>query len=240
MLHPFYIIRHAQSLANLAELQALASGLDFKLTKHMWDLTLVDPTLSPKGRTQIIQSRPKAHLLNVRKVLVSPLKRTLETCRGLFEDHPLQPEVHVCPWMSEQLGTISELSSLANGVNKDFETWNWQLFEGLPRDYWQFGVITTEKFQILRNSYKDFESFAKLVATKIEELYPDCLENPEETTYRCKQLRALLLDELKQGPVALVGHQSYFKQFTHRETGKSIILDNCEISQQQLSTSESP
>jgi hypothetical protein len=78
------------------------------------------------------------------------------------------------------------------------------------------------------------------VATKIEELYPNCLENPEETTYRCKQLRALLLDELKQGPIALVGHQSYFKQFTHCETGKPIILDNCEISQQQLSTSESP
>lgn len=238
MLHPFYIIRHAQSLANLAELQALASGLDFKVTKHMWDLSLVDPTLSPKGRTQILHSRPKAHLLNVRKVFVSPLKRTLETCRGLFEGHPLRPEVHVCPWMSEQLGTISELSSLPKGVNKDFEAWNWQLLEGLPKDYWQFGVITTQKFQILRNSYRDFESFAKLVATKMEELYPDCLENPEETTYRCKKLRALLLEELKRGPVALVGHQSYFKQFTHQEVGKSVILDNCEISEQQLSPSQ--
>jgi len=239
MLHPFFIVRHAQSLANLAELQALASGLDFKLTGHMWDLTLVDPTLSPTGRAQVVQNRAKAHQLQVRKVFVSPLKRTLETCRGLFGDHPMKPEIHICPWMTEQLGTISELSRLTNWPDKDFKEWNWGLLDQLPKALWQFDVITTEKFQTLRSNFQDFDSFAKLVAKKIEDLYPNCLEDPEETNYRCDRLRHLLLDELKHGPVALVGHQSHFKQFTLRATGKSTVLENCQISMQQLSSKKS-
>ena len=200
----------------------------------MWDLSLVDPILSPLGRRQIVENQAKIHRLEVRKVLVSPLRRTLETCEGLFKDHPMKPEIHICPWLTEQVGTISELSRLTKHPDSDFDHWNWRMLHEIPDDFWQFGVVTTEKFQELRAKYTDLSSFSTVVAQRMKELYPDCLENPEETAYRCIKLKALLEEEVKKGPVALVGHQSYFKQFTWMQTGKAVVLENCQVSEQRL------
>lgn len=233
-MNPFYIIRHAQSRANLAELEAIKAGRDYRESRHMWDLSLADPRLTDYGQSQVKAAREKAHQISVRKVFVSPLKRTLQTCHGLFQNHPLRPQIVVCPWLTEQLGTISEASLLTHKPDPEFDSWDWSLFNSVANDYWQFSVITTHKLQALRTEFKDVHIFLKILAKQMEALYPDWLENPHEMGFRFDQMRNLLVQELARGPIALVGHQSYFKQLTLREHGKPEVLENCEIRAQTL------
>ena len=91
---PVIYIRHAQSLFNLWEayLHQQSSAKDrtediFSDVKSKFDLKLLDPHLSTKGRMQA-GTCDLYHSIPITTVFVSPLRRALETCDAIFSSHP--------------------------------------------------------------------------------------------------------------------------------------------------------
>lgn len=77
-----YMIRHAQSLFNAADDGELK---EYKFPDPLKDPALIDPPLSPKGVSQCLTCN--YHLPRLKYVLVSPMRRTLETAYLLFRNH---------------------------------------------------------------------------------------------------------------------------------------------------------
>ena len=75
--------------------------------KDKMDVRLADPDLHKKGIAQAEKAQEKINKMNVRYVFVSPLKRTLDTCRGLFGTYPKKKDliIKVNPLVRELLGS---------------------------------------------------------------------------------------------------------------------------------------
>jgi len=77
-----------------------------------YDPSLMDCGISEKGFTQCNNSKLIVQNLNIKIVIVSPLKRALQTCYETFKDHINKPKIIVLPVFREML-----LSSCDIGVN---------------------------------------------------------------------------------------------------------------------------
>ncbi len=98
-----WLVRHAHSYFNMwddwtegrlkssdltpAELAFASSIVD------KFDSKLVDPVLSHFGVSQAVAAQSTINTLPIKYVIVSPLQRTLETARLLFEKHPDLPRI---------------------------------------------------------------------------------------------------------------------------------------------------
>lgn len=110
-----YVIRHAQSLYNSAK-------NDKKLSKiRDSDIRFIDACLSEKGEIQCKEN--KMHLPNLKQILVSPLRRTLQTAYLLFKDHPdfKDIEVIIYPNIRESFGCACDVPFPVEQVLNDFK-----------------------------------------------------------------------------------------------------------------------
>ena len=75
--------------------------------KDKLDIHLADPSLHKKGLAQAIKAQASVNKMNVKYVFVSPLSRTLETCKNLFATYPDKENVHfvVHPVVRELMGS---------------------------------------------------------------------------------------------------------------------------------------
>jgi len=86
----YYLIRHGRSLFN--------HQWEPAVEKHGWgsqqmqdvmnDGSLVDADLHPIGYLQCEVNAPKVAPINFTRVFVSPMNRAMQTCIGMFKNHP--------------------------------------------------------------------------------------------------------------------------------------------------------
>jgi broad specificity phosphatase PhoE len=86
-----------------------------------FDGKLVDPVLSHFGVAQCLAAQPLINQLSIRYVLVSPLHRTLETARLLFEKHPKRTTIEfiVLPIIREVLANPDDIPAFTIARQKE-------------------------------------------------------------------------------------------------------------------------
>ena len=151
----FYLIRHGRSLFNHQWEPAVANhgwGSQ-EMQDVMNDGSLVDADLHPIGYLQCDVNAPKVHPINFTRVFVSPMNRALQTCIGMFKNHPNKANIKfvVLPFMREVYSTTNDIaidcfemmekfkegSDMACGLNIDFSN---MFMYGVP-DLWQTYTI---------------------------------------------------------------------------------------------------
>lgn len=78
--------------------------------------------------------------IDVGLVLVSPMRRTLETCAIVFEGHESKPKIVVEPAVREIFSSSCDIGSRLRESMKDFEGWFNFAKVGDP-DYWYINSI---------------------------------------------------------------------------------------------------
>ncbi len=75
--------------------------------KDKLDVRLADPALHKKGIAQAVKAQEKINKMNIKYVFVSPLRRTLETCKTVFATYPNRSNVtfKVNPLVRELMGS---------------------------------------------------------------------------------------------------------------------------------------
>ena len=201
-----FIIRHAQGQHNVSP------HFEF------------DPPLTAAGLKQVKRQTKISFMLDVGLVLVSPLRRTLQTATGLFPEHPnmvaledLREQVHESCNLRQDTET---LRSWFPQVNMD---------------------------QIEPGSDKYLNRFSEPSSLSSDPTMIDCLdeETDSEIAERCHQV-LLLLASRPESRIAMVSHGMFLHAFLNvmrpsyggkmddrHEHGDlyADFLDNCEIRQ---------
>lgn len=97
-----YLIRHAQSLYNVGEAAVEElHGPNYKQTEDYialkYDESLCDCSITEHGVQHSLEAKKQLEAVPVDVVIVSPLRRALETCHHMFKDHPSKPKIIVDP-----------------------------------------------------------------------------------------------------------------------------------------------
>ena len=117
-----WLVRHGLSVFNywsrtyghraaeFGNVNAVEADPDYKYLmtiKDKADTRLADPDLHKKGMAQAQKAQEKINQMNVRYVFVSPLKRTLDTCKGIFGSYPKKGQliIKVNPLVRELMGS---------------------------------------------------------------------------------------------------------------------------------------
>lgn len=229
-MHPLYIIRTGQSFLDFMRGEFIKARYEKFMPKLNWHTRMLDAGLSLPETSLLMQRRSCMDSLPVRKIFVSPMARARETCLLLFGNHPQRPIITVCPHLTDQVQTISDVSLMMKPTLPLYRSWDWSMLGGVPYPYWQLDVVTAQKFQSLwswrSSSHKKFiERTSKLIA----QLHPKPLETIEEMVFRLDHMKILVEKDLKKGPVVLVGHKVYFEQFLKKWTEPVMILENYEV-----------
>jgi broad specificity phosphatase PhoE len=218
-----FLVRHAQTLYNLAQEQSEKAGIDHSSAEFRWDPVLADAELSCLGISQCQQARGLAHGLDIGKVFVSPLKRALQTCDLLFTDHPMHPEIIVHPVLHEVLHNGHDLSSYAGHPYPEYSHFNWSLVDSevIFKQYLEQDYISL--IQGL-----DHAQARTLLLSKMKEIAPNYLETETHLFNRAQYSKNIWKQEVSN--IAIVTHSSFLKQFTkNNQTDPGRWLENCEI-----------
>lgn len=225
MVGRLYLIRHAQSTYNEASSKLHQQGFSDAQAGICWMTQFLDCPLSQHGNQQALNAVRQAHSIQVDKIFVSPLRRALETCRILFDDHPNRPKIIVHPGLTEKLHDAPDVSLYTGEVYSEFSMFDWAL---VPSYYYIPDVIQnshTKKLIGLTHT----ESIENLLQM-MQEIHPLKLETDKTAFYRTQQMRTHF--ERMSESVALVAHSNFFKFFTMdklSDDGSYRWLDNCEI-----------
>ena len=96
----FYFIRHAETEFNVVRANMkIKYPIDYHIEPEWlverFNLEHIDSELTEKGRKQAEECREKTAGEEVDLVLVSPLRRTMQTCDIIFRDHKSKPRILV-------------------------------------------------------------------------------------------------------------------------------------------------
>ncbi len=140
-----YLIRHAQSEFNAA----------FK--NDFIDPMIFDAPLSKLGKEQAIEGRQKISELNVEKLIVSPLTRTLETAEYMFER---SLPIAINPLVREQLSYSGDVGTRPEHLAKNWEHLD---FDHLDDPWWYDGEKNHHGFSVepLASLEKRAETFVE-------------------------------------------------------------------------------
>lgn len=239
------LIRHAQSAMNKMFSEACEKHKllpsDYNLIFYLYyelNKDLLDPSLSPHGFSQTLNAREseKEKLSNIKMVLTTATRRTLQTARGIFNTQERKDlKLVVLPFFerAESVGDVFSHTEKLIGefpefdfslVKREIDKFGWLWFaEHFTNHYKRNGLI-----KYVEEHWKDFpeeeEHIAKGFAmTKYMRTFaPDIFETWGELSVRISNhknsLKRFLLKEENLGygddEVAFVGHHSFFKIFT--------------------------
>ena len=245
--HSIYLIRHAQSEYNvymeLAEENKI-NLLDYKFTEE-----LIDCNITPKGEQQAEEAHAKIKDCNVTLVLVSPLRRALNTAHHIFKNHPNRPKFIAWPILREVLDSACDVPDDIEVLKKEFPEVDFSEFDKFEnKDMWLLETIENETIK------KDIkEGFAKVDITgkdrgkefrryfvsRMKEAWPNTFEFGYDIVTRCVRAREMLKEkaaQMKEGEkIAVVTHSALLKRFVAKnfdETGYPVedyMFKNCEI-----------
>lgn len=141
-----WLVRHAQSLFNLWDLYhqnpRLAESLSpseasfVRSIKSKHDAELMDPPLSQEGIRQAVAAQSAINKIPAKYVIVSPLHRTLETARLLFDTHPNKSDIEfiVLPIIREVLNNPDDIPVWNLKYYKEaYPSYDFSLLEREPR-----------------------------------------------------------------------------------------------------------
>ena len=113
-----YVIRHAQSQHNLAEIKCHEANEDFLPTK--FSMELIDCGITEFGYEQAKTAAEELKSINIKLVIVSPLRRALATAMELFKNHPNNPTFKVIPIVREYIDSACDIPDDLEKIKKEF------------------------------------------------------------------------------------------------------------------------
>ncbi|CAD8060626.1 unnamed protein product [Paramecium sonneborni] len=229
-------IRHAESEYNLAQRIAKNSDIEVKLEEEdqnvKYSSKLCDAPLTKFGREQCDPT--KFEDLRIETVVVSPLKRAVETAVLLFQDHSNKPKFVIEPYLREMF-----LSACDFGVRLQ-ETMNEYSFIDYKRllsnqiiqqhpNMWSLEFIYNQnRANLLKQYIHETEYGSQACIEKVLEYmkqHPIEVETFEENTKRVNECKKYLQFE---EPFVCVSHsrtiQTLTGQFIHNCTGIEVNL----------------
>jgi len=134
---PIYLIRHGQSVFNAVYEASIGDPLIF------------DAPLSRVGRQQAIEARGRVAQLGIKRVIASPLTRTIETALHIFENGPA---IEIDSRARELLSNSCDVGRPPNELAKDFPQLS---FAHISERWWHQG--TENEFGVAHEPLSVFE-----------------------------------------------------------------------------------
>lgn len=133
-----YIVRHGMSDYNFDALVTVSKYGDQsdELRNLQKRRDIVDTPLHPIGAMQCEANKDSVHCLNAKYVLVSPMRRAMQTCIGMFKHHPKVKEMRfiVVPLVREILHTVCDVPSCVYELQRNFAKGE-DICEGIEFDF---------------------------------------------------------------------------------------------------------
>ncbi|CAD8140871.1 unnamed protein product [Paramecium octaurelia] len=222
-------IRHAESEYNLAQRIAKNSVTEVKLEEEDQDVKYsskyCDAPLTKFGREQCDPT--KFEDLRIETVVVSPLKRAVETAVLLFQNHPNKPKFVVEPYIREMFLSGCDFGIRLQETINEYPFINYDRLLANPiikqhPNMWSLEFIYNQNSaNILKQYIKDTEYGSQACVEKVLEYmkqHPIQVETFEENTKRVEECKKhLQFDE----PFVCVSHS----RTIHTLTGK--FIHNC-------------
>lgn len=241
------LLRHANSQYNF-EYDKLTerdfTDEDYKSLRIRKDLR--DAPLSELGIQQCMNAQAMANKLKPKYVIVSPLRRALETAYYTFNTHPNFDSIQfiLLPVLKEGLDTACDIPyNILDTIEefkmkfKNFDTS--ELKKYIDASHFFFTDINQDfSKDILSAKIQDSSdpmgsNAFELTLESINQNYPERLESTKNILLRIETAKKFVEDFLKQNPleddskIILVGHSCYFKYWTGKwEKEISAYSDN--------------
>ena len=228
------LLRHAESKYN----EELASLLKVEHTEE--DEVRVktkrenrDSSLTQLGIKQCEIAAEIAKKLNVQIVLVSPMKRTLQTAYHVFKNHPNYSSIEfiVVPKLKEWLGSVADIPKDTIKVIKHFQekfpNFNWSLIQDYDDMLHYYLEDIKDEFakKILREKTSDPEdpwgsNSYDLMVDYIQQCYPRKVESGRSVLKRIskvkKYIHDLLLSRFNSSTSKMLSEDSKIVVVTHK------------------------
>ena len=237
----FLLIRHAQSEFNFSWISSQNPSL-------FSNKNLIDCKITQIGESQISECKEKTNLYPISLVLVSPLRRTLQTAKLLFENHPNKPSFLVVPYLRERIDASCDLSDFIDKPFEEFEEFDWSLMIKLAGEikgkYWlteELGDVP----EIEEIRKKEVEEQKTEILRKMDEYIKSKKKEHENKAEKYESVRAYqktigklmdFLDDLKktrkfnkEDVIAIVAHSGALRELRTRGGVDNAYLKNCEM-----------
>ena len=96
---------------------------------YKFSYDLIDAPLSEEGYSQCTKAKEALKNENVKLVLVSPLKRALQTAREIFKDHSSNPKIVVYPQIREMLESSCDVPGSLKDLRTEFKEMDFELMD---------------------------------------------------------------------------------------------------------------
>ena len=236
----FLLVRHAESEFNLER------TLSEDRNAPIYNRNLIDCKITKKGESQIAAAKEKSDLYPISLVLVSPLRRALQTAKLLFEDHPKKPNFIVIPYLRERVTASCDLSDFLDNPLPGFEKFDWSHMLALSEEnkgtYWlseelsdvpgmdeikKLGDPETQKFEIIRRMEENLKYGNKKEKFETVKIYK---KNVAKFTKFLAQLKEkTFFTKNKDEVIAIVSHGGTLKELCLIGGVENYNFENCEM-----------
>ena len=210
-----FLIRHGESTSNEIRGDNKSKGIkdDSRFNKE-----LLDCGLTEAGIQQAIKIGEKLKDANITLVLVSPLRRALQTAYYAFKDHPSKPKLKVTLNGREIMSSTCSIPDNVEILQKEFPSFDFSELEVLKdKKFWVLDTFEGEDREQIESLIKDlpegpekYGKFTDILVESCEKLYPKYLESPSHMVARAMKVKKQLQEHSKllrdSEKVAYVGH----------------------------------
>lgn len=231
---PVILLRHANSQYNFEYSQLAEKEFtdeDYKSLRIKKDLR--DAPLSELGIQQCMNAQAMANMLKPKYVIVSPLRRALETAYYTFNTHPNFDDIQfiLLPTLKEGLDTACDIplniKDTIDEFKKKFKNFDTSELEKYRDASHFFFTDINQDFSkdILSEKVEDpsdpmGSNAFELTLESINQNFPKRLESTKNILSRIEKAKKFIEDFLQRNPleddskIILVGHSCYFKYWT--------------------------
>jgi len=215
---------------------------------------LIDCSISELGRKQTEKAAEELKDVNVTLVISSPLRRCLETTRGIFKDHKNKPKVIVWPVVKEMLLSSCDVSDDLATIKSEFPDYDFSLLDQLEYpELWLAYALENEKIrqEILDELFRKYSNKeealknAKFFLTeKLKNIYPSHLEDQHDLNKRVVEakdrVRQMLREQKEGESLVVVAHSRFLESWSaqrYEEDGTPVNAKwfaNCEVAAYEL------
>ena len=213
-----------------------------ELTKSQ-DPDVLNAALNPKGHEQCeLASKkiPEDHA-NVKRVLISPMRRTIQTFEESFKNHPnflnKTMKISFIPEMREKTNSACDIACWTQNEKdcfKNFEMYDWSWeneFDDAMKPFWFLDTMLDFEKERALSAIKDAETVEEKRIKLLENLidgswFPWNYESKESSENRIKEaqkkISKIIIDEgLKDNELAIVSHCGTQQAFTSISNGEN-------------------
>eukprot|EP01017_Pseudomicrothorax_dubius_P046102 TRINITY_DN8074_c0_g1_i1.p1 TRINITY_DN8074_c0_g1~~TRINITY_DN8074_c0_g1_i1.p1 ORF type:complete len:267 (+),score=49.94 TRINITY_DN8074_c0_g1_i1:94-894(+) len=229
-LHNVTVIRHAESLYNVAQRRALNTIHEVMHNEDInvkFDLNLVDCGISPEGEEQSKRAAEQLKDQKIRIVFTSPLRRCLQTTRIIFDNHPDKPRVVVLPALKEILSSSCDIGSDIKALELEYPDYDFRGFESyeIPSLWYLYEIQREEHTSAVTRALKEkfptedltADIVAPVVTQYLKSMYPEAVETQKDINARVLRAKDYLRKQPEfeeEGKAVVVAHSRFLEAFT--------------------------